>query len=525
MRFRPKLILVEAATLLLMAIVLVSGSSVVAINSFNQQTEETLKVAVNGFNGDVEYLRNAGRNIDITVFEGDTRVESSIDGAVGTKAGEAVIETVLVKGQKYFDTNVQVNGEPYFGYYEPTQTGMMFAGTPRSAVNQMLKSIILVETMLGVAALLLCILIVAVFANFVAKRITQAKAMVESLSGGDLSRDLTGYTKSKDEIGDIAGAVVKLQSNLKDILSDVLQRSSHLAETSDTFAASFSNISEGIGSVNIAVEEIAQGSTCQAQEITSMNQQAVDMGHAVEESSESVRVLDTTCEQMVASASNVSGVLENLLDSSGKTMANIEKVSEQTSLTHISVGKIQEVVGLIQEISQQTNLLSLNAAIEAARAGEAGKGFAVVAEEIRKLADESSSGAEEIRRIVQELLENSDAAVAVMSEVMKDMSVQTENLGSTISAFTELKEGIGAVADASASIKGQMGNLDEAKSAIIHSVEQLAAVSEENAAATQETSATMQSVSETVNSCKKETAQLVELSEKLNGQVSKFKLE
>ncbi len=68
MKFRLKLILIEAATLLFMAVILVSGSCMVAIKSFHQQTEETLEVAVSGFNGDVGYLRNIGRNIDITVF-------------------------------------------------------------------------------------------------------------------------------------------------------------------------------------------------------------------------------------------------------------------------------------------------------------------------------------------------------------------------------------------------------------------------------------------------------------------------
>lgn len=525
MRFRPKLIFMEAMTMLLMAVVLVAGSCAVTINSFNKQIEETLEVAVNGFHGDVGYLRSIGRNIDITVFEGDTRVESSINGAVGTKAGSAVVEEVLTQKRNYFDTNVEVNGEPYFGYYKPTDTGMLFAGTPRSAADQMIGNIVLVETLLGVCILLVCILIVAVLANFIARRIKQAKTMVETLASRDLSVDLTGYTKSKDEIGDIGEAVVKLRDGLRDILSDIQQRSDHLAETSDRFADNFSNMSDSIGNVNIAVEEIAQGSTCQAQEITSMNQQAVDLGNVVEKSLENVEALDRTCEKMVGSASNVSGVLEALLGSSEKNTFNIKKVSEQTGLTHTSAEKIREVVELIQGISQQTTLLSLNAAIEAAHAGEAGKGFAVVAEEIRKLADESFSGANEIRRIVKELLENSDAAVSVMVEVMQDTSVQADNLGSTIRAFEELKEGIGAVADASAGMKEQMDNLNDSKSAIMRSVEQLAAVSEENAAATQETSATMETVSETVESCRKETMQLVELSEKLNEQVLNFKLD
>lgn len=524
MKFRPKLIFIEAFTMLVMAVVLVTGGCIVSIHSFNQQAEETLEVAVNGFHGDVKYLRNIGRNIDITVFEGDTRIDSSIRGAVGTKAGDAVIEAVLVNGLNYFDTNVQVNGESYFGYYIPTDTGMLFAGMPHSAVSQMLKNIIFVQTMLGLFILLICILIVSIFANLISKRIKQGKTMVETLASGDLSTDLTNYTKSKDEIGDISEAVILLQGSLRNILTDIQQQSDHLAKTSDVFADNFSNILEGINSVDIAVEEIAQGSTCQAQEITSMNQQTIDMGAVVENSSGNVATLDVTCEQMVDSASHVTEVLETLLASSEKTAANIEKVSGQTNLTHISAEKIREVVGLIQDISQQTNLLSLNAAIEAAHAGEAGKGFAVVAEEIGKLANESSSGAEEIRQIVNELLENSDLSVAVMEKVMQDTSVQKNDLGSTIHAFTKLKEGIHAVADVSANIHENMSNLNASKSVIMHSSEQLAAISEENAAATQETSATMQSVSETVNGCKQETAILVNLSEKLHEQVLKFKL-
>lgn len=401
---------------------------------------------------------------------------------------------------------------------------MLFAGMPHSAVSQMLKSIILVQTMLGLFLFLICILIVAIFAHFISKRIKQGKAMVETLASGDLSTDFTNYTKSKDEVGDISEAVILLRDSLRSILTDIQQQSDHLAKTSDVFADNFSNISEGINSVNIAVEEIAQGSTCQAQEITSMNQQTIDMGIIVENSSENVAALDMTCGQMVDSASNVTQVLETLLNSSEKTAANIEKVSQQTNLTHTSAEKIQEVVGLIQDISQQTNLLSLNASIEAAHAGEAGKGFAVVAEEIGKLANESSSGAEEIRHIVDELLENSDMTVSIMEKVLQDTSVQQDDLGSTIHAFTKLKEGIHAVADVSADIHQKMNNLNASKSVIMHSTEQLAAISEENAASTQETSATMQSVSETVNGCKQETENLVGLSEKLNGQVRKFKL-
>lgn len=525
MNIKIKLITLEMLSLLALGIILIGGSLVLSIGEMNVRIEETLRTAVYGFNGSTSYLRDQGENIDITVFEGDTRIDSSIEGAVGTKASDEVIAQVLNRQEAFFDTNITVNGIAYYGYYIPTETGMLFAGKPKDAVARFIKSSLLVLTGIGILAYAVCSITSVVISNSISKRIQKAARQLEILAGGDLSGEPPQAIKdSKDEIDIITQAVRSLQIQLKEIVTSISEKTNQLNDSNNEFSSRFTHIAQNVGKMNDAVEGIASGSDAQAQETSSASQQVADMADVIEHNSSNVADLEHAVDRMSELSSQTNTTLSDLIAMNEATTANIATVSEQTDATNTSAENIKNAVQMIQNISEQTNLLSLNASIEAARAGEAGKGFAVVAEEIRKLAEDSSSNANEIEAIVQELLTNASISVQKMTEVRQDAVVQKEKLHETRTVFEYLEAEIASVNSVSKNIYEQTSRLEEQKNKIHDVIQHLAGISEENAASSQETSTSMQELSNTIEDCRSETVILMDLSDHLKEQTNRFKL-
>lgn len=524
MRIQLKLTLLQAFGLLFLGVIILISSCLLIVSGMNSRIEETLKVAVDGYSGDTSYLRNAGIDIDITVFTGDTRTDSSIEGAVGTKASDAVIEAVLKKGQEYFDTNVQVNGMPYYAYYRPTEDGMLFAGKPKEDVTAFVSSIVLIEVAISVVVFVVCLVITLFVLNVIIKRIRGAVKQIQTIADGDLSGEAITFKKSEDESVLISNAVGQLRMQLREIVTNISTNAKQLTESSEMFIGKFSDISEGVSNVNIAVEEIAEDSTMQAQETASAGQQIENMAASIEQNVQNVGVLEGAVNKMQGLSVQVSAVLNDLVKISEKTATTVEEVGQITTATNSSADKIGEAVHMIQDIAQQTNLLSLNASIEAARAGDAGRGFAVVAEEIRRLSENSSASATEIETIVQELISNSNDSVKKMNEVTSDVDVQKDQLNNTINAFDGLKTEVTSVSDTSKSIFEQTQKLEKEKDSLKIAINKLSGISDNNAASTEETAATVESLTSSIAECNSEAEGLIGFSNSLSDQIARFKL-
>ena len=362
--------------------------------------------------------------------------------------------------------------------------------------------------------------------NHMVKPLHTLTGVVERVAALDLTPngEEEVLARRKDEIGLIAKSIRDLNIELREIVRVIQDQGNKLSESNVQFTQGFSEIVETVSNVNVAVEEIATGSTSQAQETTTAGEHIQNIGSAIESNTSNVSILETSIEHMNGLAAESSKMLEELAKINSWTSETIGVVTEQTDRTNQSAVKINEAVVAIQDIASQTNLLSLNASIEAARAGESGRGFAVVAEQIRKLAEDSANSAEQIEGIVQELITNSEDGVAKMRDLSETSGVQAGRFDKTKASFDELKHEIESVSSASREIFDQTNSINNLKNGVSGVIEQLAAIAEENAASTQETSASMNTLTESIDRCKDETETLSTLSSELNEQANKFKL-
>lgn len=476
------------------------------------------------------------REVELSVFYGDTRVLTTLKDASGkreinTKMSKEIYDTIQ-RGESYFSEDLELFGVPYSGYYAPLYqpgsdkvVGSIFCGRSQEEVNAAVHN-----TIVSMALYMMVVFVAAIVSGMfiitrIVKHLDGAVNNLGTLSKGVLNLEMKqNLVERKDEVGDIARAIQRLVESMRDIITNITTTTQSLQKFSEEFSSSFDHIAESINNVNIAVDEIANGSSSQAAETMNASQKVTQMGNALGQTAANVETLGSSSEKMRQYNKTAAQNLNELYDISETTKSSVLLVQNQTNQTNDSAQEIREATELITDIANQTNLLSLNASIEAARAGENGRGFAVVADEIRNLSEQSRESAEHIVEIVNTLIANSNTSVSTMNEVAENIRTQNAKIEETGEMFRSLNAEISEVSEAIEKIRKQTEALDAQKTEVLDIVDGLAAIAEQNAAGTQETSASMAEFHEIIDSCHEATEELTKLAQNLADHTEQFTL-
>lgn len=377
-------------------------------------------------------------------------------------------------------------------------------------------------TMIGCAVVMIIITICVSFVigTVIVTPLKRVQNFANSLSHGDLTKDIT--VKQRNEIGIAADNLNEARENINTLVKEITSVSDNIYSVLIEFDESFTDMGNSIQEVNIAVDEIAKNITTQAVSTKDASEDIGAVANGIESMSSDVSDLGESSITMKNLSEECFTRLNELVKANTQTQQDVTDMHKQAEVTNEAAENIKKAAELIDAISAQTNLLSLNASIEAARAGESGKGFAVVAGEIGTLANQSAEAVEEISNIIGNLVENSKKSLTIMDSVNGAIINQVSSLNETQNIFTNLFENLNSCIAYIETIRNMTKEMDEQRKGVTEALDILNTLAQGNAASSEETSAISEELSETVNTSKDTVVTLKADLEKLKENLGKF---
>lgn len=470
--------------------------------------------------------------IELTFFEGDTRFITSIkdksgNRVEGTKASEEVWNIVKT-GKDYQSDGIDISGAKYYVYYTPVCTddgkviGMAFAGEKEAIVNDARNNLMISFVKIALVLTVVYLIILIWLARVIRKPLAKTAADIENIANGNISNEISGSSKIAETDKLITASRI-LKEKLNDIVSGVNEHVLNLQQDTASLKERADFCNDGTKQISQAMEELSVTAVTLAENVQDVNAKSLEMGNAITDIDGDVQVLSDNSNHMDKANEDAAKSIETVLDSSNRSSAIVEKITNQIEETNQAISSINEAVDLIMDITGQTSLLSLNASIEAARAGQAGRGFAVVADEIKKLSEQSAQGADAIKQVADNIFEKSNESVALVNEVKELIGKEQEDISVTKESFEILSKTINDNLVAVSRISEKTKQLDTIKQAIIGNINDLSAISEENAASNQEVSANITNIAESIDEMNTATGHVRQISGKLAELMEYFK--
>lgn len=414
------------------------------------------------------------------------------------------------------------NGERRFGAYRTNaKTGWKVAASlPESELIDKTRTLLVYTGIIGGLAILATIIMSLLLSKYIEGNINKLKSSFNQAAEGDMTVSVD--IKSKDEFGQLGTSFNQMIGNIRELTRNVKKSSNEVVETSESILQMTNETYTAMNEISTTIQEVARGSQEQAMEIDKNSQYINDLARTLEVVTQStLEVNDLADETKILGKSGLEQV-EVLIDRTAKTSEANHNFSRIILEVKGSAEKINLITDTISQIADQTNLLALNAAIEAARAGDAGRGFSVVADEIRKLAEQSSTATSDISRLISNMNQITNEAVEAMDVTNSISDEQVASVDSTRKIFDKILSSVEDLDDRISEIKDSALNMDKGKDMIVENTQNISAVSEEISASTEEVSASTQEVTAITNTFVEHSENLKRLAEDLTSMVDRF---
>ncbi len=346
--------------------------------------------------------------------------------------------------------------------------------------------------MISFVALLVFLLIVTITIFLLIRKtlspLEQTRVNIKRISQGDLTQRV--QVKSKDEIGKIAENVNIMVDGLHALIKEMVSVSKNVGTTFNEIVDGVTNVGSSNKDITNAINDIARGATDQANDISHSLEKTNQLSENVNAISSVLGMTNEHVENMKMTTTDGLDTLEELktsFEDNGRITNQVVMDIDELSGKSLEIG---EIVVLIQNITDEINLLALNASIEAARAGEQGRGFAVVAGEVGKLADQSSRAANSIEHLISEISSLINKVDTGMHRTEESFSVAKEGIERSSGAFLDIDKKARELVDMNERLTQISKQVSDSKDIVVSDMSHILEVSETTAAATQEIGAT-----------------------------------